>query len=263
MICLSKNEQGADLLASYLAKTLDAPRMAELAATPECADCRGLAACGNGWMNSRSPKSRPGFDARLYARIAAEESRRPWWYRLAVASHRPGGRDRSGGGDPVRARPGEPGCYQAGQQDRHRTSGAGRGRPGFADSARKVTHAVPVDRYRDDRRWRVHLPAQNDIVQQKQLRQQKLKQQKAQHRRWCRCRRPRSSVSCKCRPRIGNARYRSSLRNAASRWKQRLNRLQQLSPEQAQRLQDVYPAFVNLRPVRRLAVRPRSRNCVS
>ena len=30
MICLSKNEQGAELLANYLAKTLDAPRMAEV-----------------------------------------------------------------------------------------------------------------------------------------------------------------------------------------------------------------------------------------
>ena len=36
---------------------------------------------------------------------------------------------------------------------------------------------------------------------------------------------------------------------------QRLNRLQQLPPDQAQRLQDLYPAFMNLRPVRRQAVR--------
>jgi hypothetical protein len=36
---------------------------------------------------------------------------------------------------------------------------------------------------------------------------------------------------------------------------QRLNRLQQLPPEQAQRLQNLYPAFMNLRPVRRQAVR--------
>ena len=36
---------------------------------------------------------------------------------------------------------------------------------------------------------------------------------------------------------------------------QQLNRLQQLSPDQAQRLQDLYPAFLNLRPVRRQAVR--------
>lgn len=35
----------------------------------------------------------------------------------------------------------------------------------------------------------------------------------------------------------------------------RLDRLQQLSPEQLQRLQDLYPAFMSLRPVRRQAVR--------
>jgi hypothetical protein len=36
---------------------------------------------------------------------------------------------------------------------------------------------------------------------------------------------------------------------------QRLSRLQQLPPEQLQRLQDLYPAFTSLRPVRRQAVR--------
>ena len=37
--------------------------------------------------------------------------------------------------------------------------------------------------------------------------------------------------------------------------RQHMQHLQQLPPEQAQRLQDVYPAFENLRPARRLAVR--------
>ncbi|HSP70141.1 MAG TPA: DUF3106 domain-containing protein [Bryobacteraceae bacterium] len=36
---------------------------------------------------------------------------------------------------------------------------------------------------------------------------------------------------------------------------QRLNRLEQLPADQRERLQDVYPAFMNLRPVRRQAVR--------
>ena len=36
---------------------------------------------------------------------------------------------------------------------------------------------------------------------------------------------------------------------------ERLSRLQQLPPDQMQRLQGVYPAFMNLRPVRRQAVR--------
>ena len=57
MICLTKNEHGAELLTGYLAKTLDADGMAEVEVTP-------------------------GVDARLYARIAAEDAYRPWWRRL-------------------------------------------------------------------------------------------------------------------------------------------------------------------------------------
>jgi anti-sigma factor RsiW len=83
MICLSKNEQGADLLAGYLAKTLDPPRMAELSRhIQECSDCRGLASVWERLDEFAVPEVSAGFDARLYARIAAEESRRPWWYRL-------------------------------------------------------------------------------------------------------------------------------------------------------------------------------------
>ena len=83
MICLSKNEQGADLLAGYLAKTLDAPRMAELSRhIQECSDCRGLASVWERLDEFAVPEVSPGFDARLYARIAAEDARRPWWYRL-------------------------------------------------------------------------------------------------------------------------------------------------------------------------------------
>jgi uncharacterized protein DUF3106 len=36
---------------------------------------------------------------------------------------------------------------------------------------------------------------------------------------------------------------------------ERLNRLQQLPPDQVERLQGLYPAFMNLRPLRRQAVR--------
>jgi anti-sigma factor RsiW len=83
MICLSKNEQGAELLASYLAKTLDAPRRAELDRhIQECADCRGLAMVWERLDEFAVPEVTPGFDARLYARIAREEARRPWWLRL-------------------------------------------------------------------------------------------------------------------------------------------------------------------------------------
>lgn len=95
MICLSKHEQGADLLASYLAKTLDAPRMAELDRhIQECADCRGLASVWERLDEFAVPAVSPDFDARLYARIAREEARllgwRRWLWRpvapLAVAA---------------------------------------------------------------------------------------------------------------------------------------------------------------------------------
>ena len=48
----------------------------------ECADCRGFAAVWERLDDFAAPEVAPGFDARLYARIAAEEARKPWWYRL-------------------------------------------------------------------------------------------------------------------------------------------------------------------------------------
>ena len=48
----------------------------------ECPDCRGFAAVWERLDEFAAPEVSPGFDARLYARIAAEEARRPWWYRL-------------------------------------------------------------------------------------------------------------------------------------------------------------------------------------
>jgi anti-sigma factor RsiW len=83
MICLTKNEQGAELLTGYLAKTLDAAAMAELDGhIQECAECRGLVSVWEKLDEFAAPEITPGFDARLYARIASEESRRPWWRRL-------------------------------------------------------------------------------------------------------------------------------------------------------------------------------------
>lgn len=82
MICLSKHEQGADLLAGYLAKTLDTARMAELDRhIRECADCRGLASVWERLDEFAVPEVTPGFDARLYARIAREEARLGGWRR--------------------------------------------------------------------------------------------------------------------------------------------------------------------------------------
>ena len=83
MICLNKNEQGAELLTGYLAKTLDAAGMAEVDRhIQECAECRGLVSVWEKLDEFAAPEVTPGFDARLYARMASEESRRPWWRRL-------------------------------------------------------------------------------------------------------------------------------------------------------------------------------------
>jgi hypothetical protein len=61
MICLSKNEQGAELLAGYLAKTLDASRRAELDRHfQECADCRGLVSVWERLDEFAAPEVTPG-----------------------------------------------------------------------------------------------------------------------------------------------------------------------------------------------------------
>ena len=83
MICLSKNEQGAELLTGYLAKTLDTADWAELEAHfRECDECRGLVTAWERLEEFSAPEVSPEFDARLYARIAAEAARQPWWRRL-------------------------------------------------------------------------------------------------------------------------------------------------------------------------------------
>ena len=48
----------------------------------ECPDCRDLASVWKKLDEFPVPEVSPDFDARLYARIAKEEARRPWWYRL-------------------------------------------------------------------------------------------------------------------------------------------------------------------------------------
>ena len=83
MICLTKNEQGAELLTGYLAKTLDAAGMAEVDRhIQECADCRGLVSVWEKLDEFAAPEVTADFDARLYARIAADDARQPWWRRL-------------------------------------------------------------------------------------------------------------------------------------------------------------------------------------
>ena len=83
MNCLSKHDNGAELLTGHLANTLDATRRSELDRHfEECAACRGLVTAWERLDEFKAPEITPGFDARLYARIAAEDARRPWWRRL-------------------------------------------------------------------------------------------------------------------------------------------------------------------------------------
>ncbi len=83
MTCLSKNEEGPELLAGYLARALDPAQMAEMDRHfAECSACRGFLSVWERLDDFSAPEVSPGFDARLYARIAAEEARRTWWRRL-------------------------------------------------------------------------------------------------------------------------------------------------------------------------------------
>lgn len=81
MICLSKNEQGADVLVEYFSGTLDAVRREELDRHAQfCSECRELLAVWNRLDEFPAPEVSPDFDAKLYARIAAE-SQVSWWRR--------------------------------------------------------------------------------------------------------------------------------------------------------------------------------------
>jgi hypothetical protein len=97
--------------------------------------------------------------------------------------------------------------------------------------------------------------AQDNILREKAIRQQKAKQQKQQQLKMVPLPAPAVERFLQMSP---DDRERALSQLAPERRQQveqQLNRLQQLSPDQAQRLQDVYPAFMNLRPVRRQAVR--------
>lgn len=80
MTCLRENNQGADLLIGYLEGTLSESDRRELDAhAAECADCQGLLAV-QATLGEPVPEVSSNFDAKLYARIAADEARRPWWH---------------------------------------------------------------------------------------------------------------------------------------------------------------------------------------
>jgi len=79
MTCLRENNQGAELLIGYLEGTLpetDRQQLDNHAA--ECAECCGLLAV-QAELDVAVPEVSADFDAKLYARIAADKTCRPWW----------------------------------------------------------------------------------------------------------------------------------------------------------------------------------------
>jgi len=79
MICLRENNQGAELLIGYLEGTLSqADRQALDNHAAQCTHCQGLLAA-QVELVEYAPEVSPDFDAKLYARIAADQARQPWW----------------------------------------------------------------------------------------------------------------------------------------------------------------------------------------
>lgn len=80
MTCLRESNQGADVLIGYLEGTLPEAGRRELERhAAGCAECRQLLAVLAELGAYEAPEVSAGFDAKLYARIAAEQARRPWW----------------------------------------------------------------------------------------------------------------------------------------------------------------------------------------
>ena len=97
--------------------------------------------------------------------------------------------------------------------------------------------------------------SKENIIKQKALKQQRLKELKAQQQKMLPLPAPAVERFLHMSP---EEQERALSQLPAERRQQvelQLNRLQQLSPDQRQRLQDLYPAFDNLRPPRRQAVR--------
>ncbi len=78
MTCL--NENNADQLLTYFDGTLpEADRLALDAHAAQCADCRALLSVHTQLDAYTTPEVSSDFDAKLYARIAADAAR-PWWH---------------------------------------------------------------------------------------------------------------------------------------------------------------------------------------
>jgi hypothetical protein len=98
----------------------------------------------------------------------------------------------------------------------------------------------------------------DDIVQQKQLRQQKLKQQRQQQKQQQKMiplPAPAVERFLQMSPEDRERALSQLTPERRAQVEQRLSRLQQLPADQAERLQDLYPAFMSLRQERRQAVR--------
>jgi anti-sigma factor RsiW len=79
MTCLRENNQGAELLIGYLEGTLpEADRQQLDNHAAACTECRGLLAA-QAELDFPAPEVSTDFNGKLYARIAADEARRPWW----------------------------------------------------------------------------------------------------------------------------------------------------------------------------------------
>ncbi|HEY2844236.1 MAG TPA: DUF3106 domain-containing protein [Bryobacteraceae bacterium] len=97
--------------------------------------------------------------------------------------------------------------------------------------------------------------SQENILKQKALRQQKLKELKAKQQKMLALPAPAVQRLIQMSPEERERALSRLTPERRQQVEQALGRLQQLPPDQLQRLQDVYPAFLNLRPARRQAVR--------
>jgi hypothetical protein len=97
--------------------------------------------------------------------------------------------------------------------------------------------------------------SKQNIIRQKALRQQKLKELKAKQQKMLPLPAPAVERFLQMSPEEQERALSQLAPERRQQVENQLSRLQQLSPDQLQRLHDVYPAFLNLRPARRQAVR--------
>ena len=97
--------------------------------------------------------------------------------------------------------------------------------------------------------------APTGILRQKAIRQQKLKQQQKQQQKMLPLPAPAVERFLQMSPEDRERALSQLTPERRQQVEERLNRLQQLPPDQLERLQGLYPAFINLRPLRRQAVR--------